>query len=505
MTLCSRHLVLLSFTLPLYGCPSQKPDTSGHDTSSDSSDLDTAEDSDSNDTSPNPDTSDTESPVDTADTATHLDTSDTGGDPTCGDLGITYDITTTEVVLYGDASAADPGEGAGFAVIAANALDISGDGWDDVVAYANDQGSDYGMWSFKVFSTDGLYKGDEEDQYYTGFSTRGLYPAVGIDLDADGYGDVGTLEYDGTEPHFIPCASFAYGPVPLREWSWDVEICGDLYSDYGDFVPLPVGDPNGDGTDDVRLGDYVVNGPILSDLTLPADAVSFVTLDGYSLNGGSDLNGDGVEDVIAEAAWTLGSDSYVFYGPLPPMIDAASADVVLACSDFQTWTATPLNDWDLDGLGEIVLRDASSEAENQKVLILPGTTDDSAPPTAYATFYQEEHPPVRSIEQVDDINRDGRIEVAFQGFDFTGKCNAGVTYLIPEPGEGTQDLQDAASAVLGPSVLPELGEVSTFGDAIVGSIDFDRDGTIDLIASDADDSTNFPHSGALYFIPGDSL
>jgi len=184
------------------------------------------------------------------------------------------------------------------------------------------------------------------------------------------------------------------------------------------------------------------------------------------------------------------SKQCVFSGPIMGKITESEADHVVT-----GWPGGPrvlLEDWDLDGYGEIVL---GSYSVHQAV-VLPGNPVNASVEEAATTVLDSITFGVYG--QADDITGDDSVELLVGD---NQACAEGRAYLVEFPGEGTFDIQDAASVVYGPKGENDSEEV---GWAVVGSVDFDRDGQMDVIMSD-DTSYGFDYSGTVYFIPGGGL
>lgn len=193
----------------------------------------------------------------------------------------------------------------GFAASVSGAGDVDGDGFDDVIVAASDQGAEWAQ----VFlgSTDGVSQtasaeisGDEEPEWGWEVSDAG-------DVDADGYGDV-ILASHGY--YFHPTYVFhgsADGVVSPARCALETEGWSDAAS--------AAGDVDGDGYDDVIAGEYhydvygeeppsrvyVYSGS--ADGIVTTASASFTGSDtfGSAVSGAGDVNADGFADVIVGA------------------------------------------------------------------------------------------------------------------------------------------------------------------------------------------------------------
>jgi hypothetical protein len=201
--------------------------------------------------------------------------------------------------------------------------DLNGDGLTDLVfGAANTEDRQGRGHVFLGPLPEGATVVSDADWTITGAALDGTAETVQIahDLDADGYGDLLVSESDaGRVLVFRGSAS----------WSGDVEPDARDFSLYSSLYPyspgrhISTGDLNGDGQEDVVLGDeyyadyrggvWMVYGPVTANVDLDAQVAASTigvlvgdegTRIGRQAVTGGDVNGDGLDDIL------LGSEYY---------------------------------------------------------------------------------------------------------------------------------------------------------------------------------------------------
>lgn len=265
------------------------------------------------------------------------------------------------------------------------------------------------------------------------------------DTDGDGYGDpdlpVPTCDEstvldgedcDDANPDIHPGATEVCGNGVVEDCGGGSGICGTFgeveASDYATSVQGSVllggSDLDGDGWDDVASADphnrvYLYHGPMTayteSETTLPEEWGNSAGMDA------GDMTGDGATDLLVSVAWedTPGA-AYLFGGPILPVeeggtLDASEATLLAGVSSDRLTGGIAVGDYNGDGVDDVVL--ASSEGS--------------------------------PIEE---------------------------SYLVLGPIEGDMDLEDSDFL---------FREVGGFGQSLDGGVDLDGDGTEDLAIAGA--------------------
>jgi MYXO-CTERM domain-containing protein len=251
--------------------------------------------------------------------------------------------------------AEQPDESLGSSI--ASAGDVNGDGYADVVIGAAGYDVNEGRATLYLGSPDGLSATpawtSEVDVTYTHW---GAAVASAGDVDGDGYADVivgGPGEWFGDEGFAGRVSVFRGGPAGLDDTaSWTV-VSTDGTSEFGASV-ASAGDVNGDGFDDIVVGEPRHDGGIVGGRALvytgSAAGVSVVpswtavagqadAKFGTSVAGAGDVNGDGYDDVVVGAPGHNDGESdegtaTVYLGSASGLAEQATwtaqADVVLA-------------------------------------------------------------------------------------------------------------------------------------------------------------------------------
>jgi len=344
-------------------------------------------------------------------------------------------------------SAASFGDNLGIAVDGAG--DLNGDGKDDLVigARSNDAA---GIQAGQVYVFQGPVHGQLAPSQATAVISGSEFEELGVAV-----AGVGDVNGDGRDDLLLGAHMFAagvgraylfLGPVAGARTSASAEaiITGEFQSDsFG--IAVAAGDMNGDGLSDLLIGAphgpidfldsgrvYLFHGPVSGQISAASADVIF---HGEALNdmfgsdvSAGDLNGDGIDDVLAGANQIFSNvdpgKAYVFYGPF-----AERAVHLFATDADGRFTGEGAND---------VFGDA--------VAVIP------------------------------DMNGDGRDEALVGAWDnLAGGGRAGRAYLFLGPASGARPAGTADLIITGEEPGDRLGkEVAAAGD-------LDRNGLGDLI------------------------
>lgn len=273
------------------------------------------------------------------------------------------------------------GGGLGFAL--ADAGDLSGDGFDDVLVGARSNGGAgegaVGLLLGGAAGSIGL-----GDIWLTGESSSeqaGFTVAGGQDLDGDGVVDfvVGTGNSGLTY--------VVFGPITESAGLGDADVV--MSEGYNAVIAIP-GDLTGDGRPDVAMGTSSAAAAFVFEIVGAAsmtvsDATATFTGDsgsyaGFSIAGAGDVNGDGRPDLLVGAPGfdpSLAGSAYLLLAPLTANRDLADADGVLqgeGFGDLAGYSVAGAGDVDADGYADIVIGAPHNDA---------GATDGGA---AYLLF-----------------------------------------------------------------------------------------------------------------------
>jgi hypothetical protein len=436
----------------------------------------------------------------------------------CG-LSGEIDLASADAIILGEYHY----DNAGYSLAVGG--DIDSDGLPDLLVGAmdsdwsdTDSGAVYVVLGSSAATTTSLSSAHavlvgEDEQDYVGSSV-----AWAGDVDADGVSDI--LVGGEADRAYLVLGPVS-GELDLRYA--DAELYGSSSDEVG-YVVAGAGDVDHDGYDDVLVGSldneaYLWNGPIhSSSSTSGADA----TFDaerggddvGTALAGGSDVDGDGLTDVLIGAPGSDNSGSnagcaYLVFGPPSGTVRLSSADLTLegeSSHDSAGLSVAMAGDVDGDGLCDLLVGapgddDGGSSAGAAYLITAPGTgTLDLSSATAklwgeasgdYAGFV---------VAAAGDPDGDGLGDFLVGApLHSGGGIEAGAGYLVLGSAAGNMELSSAVATFIGEAA----GDGG--GYAVVGGEDLDGDGHDEVLLGAPWNDGAEDNAGAIYLFEGGGM
>jgi hypothetical protein len=398
--------------------------------------------------------------------------------------------------------------------------DVDGDGYQDVVIatmYADAYAGGAYVLPGPLSGTRTL---DAAGYKISGTSaTTSAGRSVGIgDVNGDGVDDVAIGAPDTTCKEWV-----LFGPITADVQLMDADVIrvGTYDTEVGHGSDIA--DVDGDGIGDLVVGAYeddqggrdagavfVEYGPVdagtedlldAADLQIVGEAAGAYA--GRYIRAGGDVDGDGLDDILAAAPYASGGApssgvAYLIPGGLTGDLDLASASgkyLGEAAGDY-AGEGLALGDFDGDGLADVILGSYNSTAGYYAgaayVVLGPaaGTVDLSA-----ADFIIRGDTASQQVGlglAVSDVDGDGAGELLVGGMgDATNGVSAGASWLFFGPPVGSLTLADADATFYGESAGDELGQSVAIGD-------LDGDGLGDLVFGAPGEATGGSAGGAAY-------
>ena len=286
----------------------------------------------------------------------------------------------------------------------------------------------------------------------------------------------------------------------------DAKLLGERPEYYLGESSAGAGDVNGDGNDDLILGNrlyregrspgvaYVVLGPVSGTLDVAFADATLVGEDrfdeaGWSVAGAGDMNSDGNHDVLVGTGLRYDSSgphgtAYLLHGPVTGRIDLGTADATLDLGEGVADGTRVTGKGDANGDGQVDLLigspydiEAGDWTGAAYLLLGPAIGDMELDTAADAKLLAEADydVPGHRLSWAGDVDGDGNDDMLIGALgNDEGGMYAGAAYLILSPVTGTHGLGTADAKLIGT-------EGEFVGATVAGPGDLDADGRDDLL------------------------
>lgn len=290
----------------------------------------------------------------------------------------------------------------------------------------------------------------------------------------------------------------------------DFAVAGSQAGSNFGFAAAPAGDVNADGYDDLIVGApferpesqqvYIYAGSAAG-----LNATAFFTASssqdrdflGYSVDGGGDVNGDGVDDFIVGAHGSdIATDTtdagivYIYHGAAGVQPSLALTITGESADDQFGWSAALAGDVNGDGYADLIAGAWKYDNDRGRVYLFHGSPAGiQATPALTLTGEQPLDGFGYSVDGAGDVNGDGFDDVvigAWQNDD--GGSQAGKLYVYYGSAAGVSPL--APFTAMGAAE-------SELGAAVAGAGDVNGDGYADILAGAYRDDANGINAGAV--------
>lgn len=352
------------------------------------------------------------------------------------------------------------------------------------------------------------------------------------DYDADADGVEVDQDCDDADPEVSPAALEICGDGIDNDCDLLTDPCEVAFSLTGESAGDEAGwamcmaDLSGDGMGDLVLGApyedtgatgagavYVVFGPVTGAVSL-ADAVHIEGGDvgdslGWSLAAGSDVTGDGIDDVVMGAYRADGTvpdlgAAYVLAGPISTgasLADAAAIWQGEAEDDAAAWVLAAGGDVNDDGEGDLLISAVDADGGAGKVYIAHGPMSGTTRLWGADLALEGEalgDAAGYAAALTTDLNGDGITDMVIGAPGHSEGAYEGAAYIVyGDPRlEGTVSLGDADGFFAGASGGDEAGT------AVSGWSDVDGDGYAEVLVGAPGVDGDASETGAVYVLHG---
>ena len=414
---------------------------------------------------------------------------------------------------YGASSWAGWREGEGLGRRVAALGDVDGDGLADI-AIGTELDATLGESSGALYRVDGGPGGSLEGAPALFPASAGQYfgAAVdaGIDVTGDGVGDIivtaaGTAGTAGGAWLVDGSAWVSAGSASVSELAWG-QVSAEMAGTYGPGAARFVGDVNGDGVEDIALGECCSDGSAPGSVgrlaIFSSDAFSGTLADadviidgpwadayfGYAVDRIGDQDGDGLPELLVSSAGGLAAAVV----PGTSSGNVADRASTLIYGDALGTSARNVQDIDGDGRDDVGV-------VGQENVISFFTALNATPTRALDsptfTFTWSERSGVYDVVPLGDIDEDGRADVLIpQAWSDSGTQRLWILMGEDVTADGTMSADSARLS--GVSSVP----TALFGYAMALAGDVDGDGHDDVVLGAPEYSAGTYHAGGATLI-----
>ena len=360
-------------------------------------------------------------------------------------------------------------------VSVSNAGDVNGDGYDDIIVGASGNNSNSG----KAY----IYFGGQDmnniaDVIMTGESTNDLFGksvSSAGDVNGDGYFDVIVGAPGSTSISGI--AYIYYGGLYMNNIK-DLTLTSNAFSTNFGISVSNAGDVNGDGFDDVIVGEIgtslipgkanIFLGSVSMDSLVDLKMTTTETngkFFGESVSDAGDYNGDGFDDVIIGSYFE--NKAYIFFGSA--VMDNLS-DVILTESGNFGKSVSSAGDVNGDGISDVIVGSSTNSTNTGKAYIYFGGGSLNFSADVIMTGESTHNYFGISVSSAGDVNVDGFDDVI-----------VGANWLFPNVGKSYLYYGGSFMNNVVDVTMIGQGANNNFGSSLSTAGDFNGDGISDVI------------------------